>query len=263
MFYTNPIKRFLFRKNFISKVKLRLGLMKRRLNKSEFPDMADLFAAAGVEPKVVIDGGAYIGFVTHQFLKNFPQAHVYSFEPNPKVFSTLQNAYANNSRVTPINAGIGSTTGEMMFQINKRAVTSSFLPATEYHKMNIASTNIEIEKVLITTIDDAMLKEGVSHIDILKLDIEGFEIEGLKGIKEIDKNVSMVFAEVNLQPTYEGQPLMDDVIIYMREHHFNLVNFYGIIENKYHQATVTNLLFISDEFKSKLKNKVGDKYFGY
>jgi FkbM family methyltransferase len=237
--------------------------MQRRLNKSEFLDMADLFKAAEIEPKVVIDGGAYIGFVTHQFLTNFPETHVYSFEPNPKVFSTLKKAYENNTRVTPINAGIGSTTGEMMFQINKRAVTSSFLPATEYHKMNIASSNIQIEKVLIMTIDDAMSKEGVSHIDILKLDIEGFEIEGFKGIKDIDKKVSMVFAEVNLQPTYEGQPLMDDVIIYMREHNFNLVNFYGIIENKYHQATVTNLLFISNEFKSKLKGKLGDKYFGY
>lgn len=263
MFYTNPLKRFLFRKNFVSKVKLRLGLIQRRVNKSEFPDMADLFKAAGIEPKVVIDGGAYIGFVTHQFLTHFLQAHVYSFEPNPKVFLTLQNAYKSNTRVTPINAGIGSTTGEMMFQINKRAVTSSFLPATEYHKMNIASSKIEIEKVLITTIDDAMQKEKVSHIDILKLDIEGFEIEGFKGIKNIDKKVSMIFAEVNLQPTYEGQPLMDDVIIYMREHNFNLVNFYGIIENEYHQATVTNLLFISNEFKSKLKSKLGDKYFGY
>jgi FkbM family methyltransferase len=263
MYYKNPISRFLFRKNFVSKVKLRLGILNRKINKNEFPDIADLFKAAGVTPKVAVDGGAYIGFVTHQMLTNFPESHVYSFEPNPVVFETLKKAYQGNPKVTPINAGIGSSTGEMLFQINKRAVTSSFLPANEYHKMNIASSNIKIEKVKITTIDDALQPYGVEHIDVLKLDIEGFEIEGFKGIKDIDKRVSVIFAEVNLIPTYEGQPLMDDVIIYMRNHNFNLVNFYGIIENQYHQATVTNLLFISNDFKEKLKAKVGDKYFGY
>jgi FkbM family methyltransferase len=263
MYYKNPISRFLFRKNFVSKVKLRLGILNRKVTKNEFPDIADLFKAAQITPKVAIDGGAYIGFVTHQMLINFPEAHVYSFEPNPTVFATLQKAYKDEKRVTPINAGIGSTTGEMVFQINKRAVTSSFLPANAYHKMNIASKDIKFEKVKVTTIDDAMAQHGVGHIDILKLDIEGFEIEGFKGIKDIDKRVSVIFAEVNLIPTYEGQPLMDDVIIYMRNHNFNLVNFYGIIENEYHQATVTNLLFISNEFKAKLKSKLGDKFFGY
>jgi len=263
MNYTNPIKRFIFRKNFVSKVKLRLGLLSRLVNKSEFPDMADLFKAAGYQPKAIIDGGAYIGFVTHKFLETFKTATVFSFEPNPQVYKQLSEHYASNPRVKAINAGIGSTSGELLFQINKRAVTSSFLPATEYHKMNIASSKIQVEKVRVTNIDDVMKEHNLEHIDILKLDVEGYEIEAFKGITDIDKRVSMIFAEVNLVPTYENQPLMEDVIVYMRQHNFYTVNFYGIIENEYHQASVTNLLFISNVFKDKLKAKLGDKFFGY
>ena len=261
--YSNKFKRFIFRKNFISKVKLRLNRIQRKVNKSEFPDMVDLFKAARVVPKTIIDGGAYIGFVTHEFLESFPKAHVYSFEPSPSTFEVLNTHYAQNNRVTPINMGIGSESGELMFQINKKGVTSSFLPATEFHKMNHASSDIKVEKVKVTNIDDVMKTYSLTNIDILKLDIEGFEIEAFKGISDIDKKVSVIFAEVNLVPTYENQPLIEDVIVYTRAHNFHLANFYGIIENKYHLASVTNLLFISNNFKEKLKSQVGEKYFGF
>ena len=263
MYYTNPIKRFLLRKNFISKVRLRLNILNRRVNKDEIKDMAHWYGMLNSEPKVIIDGGAFIGFITHRFIKQFKKARVFSFEPNPKVYEKLQSHYKDHERVEAIQAGIGSTNGEMTFQINQRPVTNSFLKANAYHKNNIAGKLRDEVAVPITTIDAVMEKYGLEHIDILKLDVEGFEIEAFKGIKDIHKKVSIIFAEVNLIGTYEDQPLIEDVIAYMRSHHFHPVNFYGIIEDKYHQTTITNVLFISDDFKNKLRDVAGEKYFGY
>ncbi len=263
MYYTNPIKRFLLRKNFFSKVKLRLNILNRRLNKDEIKDMAHWYSLLGIQPKVIIDGGAFIGFITHRFLKQFPNATVYSFEPNPKVYEKLEAHYKGNPRVRTIPAGIGSSTGKMLFQINQRPVTNSFLQPNAHHTRNIAGEHRDAINVPITTIDDVMAKYVENHIDILKLDVEGFEIEAFKGIKDIHKKVSIVFAEVNLIGTYENQPLIEDVIAYMRGHHFHPINFYGIIEDQYHQTTITNVLFISDDFKNQLKAKLGEKHFGY
>jgi hypothetical protein len=85
----------------------------------------------------------------------------------------------------------------------------------------------------------------------------------MKGISNLNQKVSIIFAEVNLIPTYQGQPLIDEVISYARSQGFHILNLYGLNETNYHQAQITNVLFISDDFKNQLKSKLGEKAFGY
>ena len=252
MHYDNFIKRFILRKDFFKRAKNRLKLLKRKNLKNEFDDMKYLYYLRNKEPEVIFDCGANIGFVTHKFIEKFSKAHIYAFEPNPSVFDKLNHHYSGNDYVHCFNMGIGDKSGEMVFYINKNSGTSSFLRPTEYHTSNIASKKITPKNVEITTIDEIMSKENLKHIDILKLDIEGFELNALKGIKNIEEKVSIVYLEVNLIPTYEDQPLIEDLIKYLRNANFHLYNFYGINENNHYQATITNLLFISNKFKNKL-----------
>lgn len=263
MHYQNFIKRFVLRKDFLTRAKGRIKRIKRRNTKNEFDDIAYLYDLVESKPNTIFDCGANIGFVTHKFHTLFPNCNVFAFEPNPVIFEKLNQFYSQNNHIHCFNLGISDSSGKLLFNINKNSGTSSFLNPNEYHKNNIASRNITVKEVKVTSIDDIMKSNNVNFIDVLKLDIEGFEIKALEGIKNLEDKVALIFAEVNLIPTYEGQPLIEDVISYARRQGFNVVNFYGINENKNRQASITNLLFISNRFKKKLIEKGYKGSFGY
>lgn len=263
MHYDNKIKRFLLRKDFFKRAKGRLKKYKRRLNKDEFDDMAHLFRLLQRDPKVIFDCGANIGFVTHQFKSKFPEARVYAFEPNPSVFEKLNLQYSADPIITCLNSGVADVKGELTFYINRNSGTSSFLPPTEYHKDNLASSKIVPKSVPVINLQEVMVQYEIKQIDILKLDIEGFEIKAMEGIDDITNSVSIIFTEVNLIPTYENQPLIEDIIVYLRNKGFHLFNFYGINENQNRQASITNLLFISPSFKAELIKKGYKRSFSY
>lgn len=263
MFYTNFFKRFIWRKDFFNRAKGRIKGIIRHNRRNEIGDIQKLFGYLNRKPNVIFDCGANVGFVTHKFFKNFPEATIYAFEPNPLVFNRLSAHYAKNSKVICINSGVGDKSDKMIFYLNKNSGTSSFLPPTEFHMDNIASHKVTPEEVQIVKIDDVMKEYKLEHIDILKLDIEGFEIEAMKGINKLEEKVSLIFAEVNLIPTYEGQPLIDEVITYARSKGFHIFNIYGLNETRYHQGQITNILFISKKFKQELNAKLGKEAFGY
>ena len=263
MQYENKIKRFILRKDFWKRAKGRVNGLKRKLGKNEFDDLSYLFSLVNRSPKVILDCGANIGFVTHQFKTNFPNATIHAFEPNPSIFSRLSNHYENSDKVHCHNMGIADENGELMFNVNANSGTSSFLNPTEYHTSNLASRKITPIKVPVCAISNIMSKEKIHHIDLLKLDIEGFEIKAMQGIENISENVSLIFTEVNLIPTYENQPLLEDVILYLRQKGFHIYNFYGINENNNRQATITNLLFMSSKFKAELISNGHNKCFSF
>lgn len=242
---------------------MRLSLEKRKMFRDEIEDMKDLFQALNKEPAHIFDCGANIGLVTHAFLQSFPSAQIHAFEPNPSVYNQFYTAHGAKSNVKAHNQGIGKTKGSLTFHINKNSGTSSFLDANAYHKLNYANKDIVEKEVSVVGIGEYMAEQHIPVLDILKLDIEGFELEALKGIEKISEKVNIIYTEVNLIPTYEGQPLINDIINYLLLNNFHILNIYGINENKYHQASITNLVFISNSFKNELKNTVGEKYFGY
>lgn len=263
MHYDNKIKRFLLRKDFFKRVKGRLKKYRRRLNKNEFDDMVYLYELLQKEPKVIIDCGANIGFVTHQFRSKFPNAKVFSFEPNPSVFKKLEKHYRADPTITCLNLGVADVKGELTFHVNKNTGTSSFLPPTQYHKDNLASSKIVPKKVPVIHLQEIMDQYEIEHIDILKLDIEGYEVKAMEGIDDITNSVSIIFTEVNLIPTYENQPLIEDIILYLRNKGFHVFNFYGINENRHRQASITNLLFIGPGFRNELIQKGYKRSFSY
>lgn len=259
MGYKNIVSRFLLRKDFFNRVRMRLANEYRKLAKNEFDDLAFLYSILESKPKVIFDCGANIGFVSYQLHKRFSEATIYSFEPNPDVFLQLiKNLTREDARINKINVGIGSKNDSMMFYKNNNTGTSSFMMPNAFHQAHMARKYTTIE-VPIISIESFCDEHEIDRIGILKLDIEGFEIEALKGSERLLKagQIDFIFVEVNLVPTYKDQPLIEEVITHLRQFNYIPYNFYGNNETDLRESVITNILFMSENVAQKMIEKRG------
>lgn len=254
MYYKNFITRFILRKNFLSRVKMRINIFLRRNQKNEFDDLKFLFKLINKEPLHIFDCGANVGFVSYQFYKRFKDSKIHCFEPNPDVFQKLiENLNKESANIKFNNSGISDSEGVLEFYKNKNTGTSSFLKPNDFHLSHLARKFALIE-VPIISIKTYCLENNISEISILKLDIEGFELKALQGCSEFLKQekIDFIYTEVNFIPTYDNQPLIEDIISYMRTFNYYPFNFYGINESKERQSIISNILFISNKVATQI-----------
>ncbi len=65
--------------------------------------------------------------------------------------------------------------------------------------------------------------------DLIKLDVQGYELEILKGGRETLRSAQAVLMEVNLLPIYRGAPLLQEAVDFLGAAGFRAYDFSGMI----------------------------------
>jgi FkbM family methyltransferase len=148
---------------------------------------------AQIDQAVVLDVGANIG--NHALAMSTQSKHVYCFEPLDEVYEVLKhNVDANQiNNISCINEALSDRSGEQVFYIN----TSGNLGASslEYreHNKDAESTNVKIRLG-----DDMMSSQGISTVNLIKIDVEGHELSVLNGLsKTIAEQQPIIVMEWN------------------------------------------------------------------
>ncbi len=104
---------------------------------------------------------------------------IHSFEPGRGTYAQLLETARKLSNVTLNNCGLGREAGEMELFYD---TVGSGLASLTKRRLSHFGVEMELsEKVRISTIDDYCGERGIEHIDLLKLDVEGHELEVLHG----------------------------------------------------------------------------------
>ncbi len=148
---------------------------------------------------IFYDVGGNKGDYTLMLKKSFPNSTITTFEPNPNTFKVLQTNIGKQSKL--INKGVGEKQGvlKLFFDVNnKTSVQASSNP--EIIKQIAKTTDLESVTIDVITLDDYVTEP---QIDLLKIDVEGFELEVLKGAKQLInankiKIIQFEFNEVNI-----------------------------------------------------------------
>lgn len=131
------------------------------------------------EGEIVVDAGAYVGvFSMYAGKKVGKKGKVIALEPNPKIYQKLcSNIILNGLEevVIPVNKGLWSFAGELEM-VSKNAI-SSISCSRKRHASNV--------KVSVSTLDSILSELDIDKIDFVKMDIEGAEIEALKGMQSM------------------------------------------------------------------------------
>jgi FkbM family methyltransferase len=138
------------------------------------------FSKALPSAPIVFDVGANHGQYAVMVLEEIPDARVYSFEPNPQAFAKLIDAI-KSPHFQAINTAVGSRPGAatMFDYAHAQGSEHASLVRGVIEKVHQGQTQ-EIA-VDVVTLDGAMAEYGVERIDLLKVDVEGFEAEVLRG----------------------------------------------------------------------------------
>lgn len=129
-------------------------------------------------PKTILDGGANIGGASRYWHKQYPEATIIAVEPDPENFEILTENTSEISKISCVQGGIWSSDTKLSFENDK---------AWKY-SLQVVEDNIN-GKIQAYSIPSLMEKFNWDFIDVLKLDVEGSEVEILSKNTEpwIDK----------------------------------------------------------------------------
>lgn len=174
----------------------------------------------------------------------------------------MRALYGEDSRVHMNRAGVGSANGE--FELNvltDSKVSSSFLaPAhgtwdtIEYH---IGA--IEQERVPVVTLDQYCSEKNVESVYLIKIDVQGFEIEVLKGAGRILGTTDYVFVEAGIERLYEGAPSFAEVHSEMEKRGFHLMTMRAWHRGN-HRLVETDMLFRRNGLEPDI-DRAKDRYY--
>lgn len=163
-----------------------------RLNTTDFPILRliigrEMVFKQIVDPKLIIDAGANAGYVSVYYAKHFPDCEIFSIELEESNFELLKMNTASYPNVKPIQAALWNHSNGVSFGNHNQKDSFNLFGNSE--KTNIAAS---------VTLTD--LVPYNQKIDLLKLDIEGAEIEILEYMK--DKNIEPKVLVVELHDRF-------------------------------------------------------------
>ncbi len=145
--------------------------------------MIDFYRELLKEDSVCIDAGANIGILS-MYMSCFTKAKIYAFEPAIENFEMLlKNIEANQLNVEPIFMGLGNKTGKMRFVFNREHSGDASLLYENQEKFYDSPIDDKREIALIT-LDDFVASRNITKLDVLKMDVEGFESLVIEGGKK-------------------------------------------------------------------------------
>jgi FkbM family methyltransferase len=175
---------------------------------------------------IVFDVGANIGNRTKIFERL--GAKVFAFEPQPFCSEILKTHFGRSSRVVVVPKAIGATLGHVDLHLNVSDTIASmshyFMQRTEETKRFKGTKWDGVVSVPVVTLD-SIISTSVSRPDFIKIDVEGYELEVLKGLSSGPKALSFEF-------TPELSDLSSqciDKILTLGEYEFQLSLYEGLV----------------------------------
>jgi len=172
----------------------------KALSKQHHKDLAPQFARYLADDGVVLDVGAHAGQFSKLFAALVPQGRVYAFEPGSYALSILRKTIRfkglGNVRIAPF--GLGSRAGffPLSLPLKKRGSVgygAGFVGDAALEPRQSVSETIEIR-----ILDEFIEAENIARVDFIKADIEGFELEMLRGAAQLlARDHPAVFIEIN------------------------------------------------------------------
>ena len=211
-------------------------------------ELGDLIKTLLAPGDVFLDIGANVGYFSLLAASYEPTIRVFSFEPVSSVYQKLEENIsindAKNIRTIKAAAGRKNGDGEIYISGPDNTGMSSFEKPGNFSG--------QTEKVSVIAIDEWIKSSGLSMLSLVKLDIEGYELAALEGMKEtLEYFKPLIIAEINPEILLSFGLAPADIFRYMSDSNFTgfliLKNSKLKLLSDYQTGTTENVLFIHND----------------
>jgi FkbM family methyltransferase len=203
---------------------IRLALGRHPIEyRRRWPELARIPLRRG---DTVIDVGANVGDFTECALAYQPWLVIHAFEPIPEAFETLARRFGRYPGFRANQVALGTCLGQRRFHVSRYAEASSFFPLGQELLEGVYGLDYATEKSIDVTVEKLETycdAQRIREIRLLKLDVQGAEVEVLEGAGAALGRTDYVYTEAQFRELYRGAPLFDETFRFLHRHGFELL----------------------------------------
>jgi FkbM family methyltransferase len=204
-------------------------------------ELLELVASSDIN--VIYDIGASVGTWTVLAKSIISHADLHAFEPLAKHQDAFIDSTQQLNGVTLHRIALGSNDGDVIMHVTNLSDASSILKLEPTGQVQFGVREVAQSPARMWRLDDYRAEYGLPVPDLLKLDVQGYELEVLKGATECLRTARAVIAEVSFIEYYEHQCFFHDLVNYLSE--FRLyARAFGVNTPLAAEVNQTDVLFL-------------------
>jgi len=195
--------------------------------------------------RTIVDIGANNGQFTLASRKHNKESNIYAFEPLSKPAETFSSIFRDDPKVKLFRVAVGPEARRSVMNVSRSNDSSSILPISDLQNELFPNTYKDSsEEIVEETLESLLGNNEIIAPALLKIDVQGYELEVVKGSRACLDSFIHVYCECSYVPLYESQPLASEIVEYMMEAGFYLHGVYNTCYTKHGVAIQSDFLFM-------------------
>ncbi|WP_263352080.1 FkbM family methyltransferase [Acidicapsa acidisoli] len=199
---------------------------------------------------ILFDVGANVGQTVASIHERFNSPVIHAFEPSPATFEKLKQRTNGIPNLILNNFAVGAHPDQRLLFENVHPTFSSFLPTGKDGGSRELTGQVMVD---INTIDSYCHRAGITRIDVLKSDTQGFDYEVLKGAIGMlqEHRIHFLLIELQFLESYVGAPQFEEVYGFLKSLGFLPMAFYKQLHHGSHYSPLAEIdgLFVDPQWR--------------
>jgi FkbM family methyltransferase len=192
----------------------------------------------------IIDVGANKGQFSLFARVSFPGSIIFAFEPLKEPRAKYSQVFHLDDLTTLYPFAIGPNNQTTDINVSRHNDSSSILPISDLQtKIFPRTEKVGIEEIEVRTLCEVLALADIKRPSLLKLDVQGFELEALKGCESLIENIDYLYLEVSFVELYTGQALAGELVSYLHNLSYRLVSVGNVKNSNSGAAIQADFLF--------------------
>ena len=193
---------------------------------------------------LIIDVGSNKGQFTFASRIYFPNVTIFSFEALKSEFEKYINLISSFKNIKAYNYALGNIKKKTRMNIASSPDSSSLLEINEIQSKEFGTCETNFfDEIEIRRIDEWLDQIKKFNSILMKIDVQGFELEVLKGSKQVLKHINYLYIEASSVELYKNQPLLENIKDFLFEEGFFLEGSFNQCYGKNNKLIQGDYLF--------------------